>query len=64
MTCLAFRQAELALEPEHGGTTNNTVVTSLYTCWNFIPLNLWKQFQRRQNVYFLFISVLQVQPRN
>jgi hypothetical protein len=35
------------------------VITSLYNWWDFVPLNLWKQFQRRQNCYFLFISILQ-----
>ena len=38
---------------------DNTVVTALYKWYNFVPLNLYKQFQRRQNTYFLLISVMQ-----
>jgi len=39
---------------------DNTVVTALYTWYNFVPRNLYKQFQRRQNTYFLLISIMQV----
>jgi hypothetical protein len=35
------------------------VVTSQYTVHDFLFKNLWKQFHRPANVYFLFISGLQ-----
>lgn len=41
------------------GIQTNEVVTSQYTWQNFIFKNLWKQFHRPANVYFLFISGLQ-----
>ena len=39
---------------------DNRVKTSKYTLLSFIPVNLWEQFHRVANVYFLVISVLQV----
>jgi len=40
----------------------NKVCTSQYTAKNFIPKNLWMQFHRSINLYFLAIAVLQVIP--
>jgi len=48
------------LKAENNATMDNTVVTALYKWYNFVPLNLWKQFQRRQNCYFLLISIMQM----
>jgi hypothetical protein len=42
---------------------SNAVVTSKYTMWNFIPKNIYEQFRRVANIYFLIISLLQVRPR-
>lgn len=39
---------------------DNTLVTSKYTIANFIPKNIWEQFHRVANVYFLLIATLQV----
>eukprot|EP01047_Picozoa_sp_COSAG01_P010027 COSAG01_NODE_421_length_17271_cov_524.391218_1_plen_510_part_00 len=39
---------------------DNTLKTSKYTCLNFVPKNLWEQFHRVANLYFLFIGALQV----
>lgn len=41
------------------GVQTNEVITSQYTAVNFLFLNLWKQFKRPANCYFLFISCLQ-----
>ena len=38
------------------------IPTSHYTAYNFVPKNLWQQFQRVANVYFLFIGLLQLIP--
>lgn len=43
-----------------GRFCDNTIVTSKYTAWNFLPKCLFEQFRRIANVYFLVISVLQV----
>ena len=40
----------------------NTVHTTKYTPWNFIFKNLFVQFQKLANVYFLFVGVLEVVP--
>jgi hypothetical protein len=34
----------------------NCVITSQYTLWNFLPKNLWEQFQNKANIYFLLIG--------
>ncbi|KAI1285876.1 Phospholipid-transporting ATPase IH [Halotydeus destructor] len=39
---------------------NNRVVSSKYTAWNFLPKNLFEQFRRIANFYFLCIAVIQV----
>ncbi|XP_020622281.1 probable phospholipid-transporting ATPase IF isoform X1 [Orbicella faveolata] len=39
---------------------NNVIVTSKYTIWNFLPKNLFEQFRRIANFYFLCIGVIQL----
>lgn len=39
---------------------NNFVSTGKYTIFTFLPVNLFEQFQRLANAYFLFLLVLQV----
>lgn len=41
---------------------DNKVITSQYTWYNFVPLNLFIQFHDKANVYFLFIGLLQLIP--
>lgn len=38
---------------------NNYVRTAKYTWWNFIFKNLYEQFKKGQNLYFLLIAILQ-----
>ena len=39
---------------------NNFVRTAKYTVLNFVPKNLFEQFMRVANLYFLVVSILQV----
>ena len=41
---------------------SNKICTSKYTCANFIPKNIYQQFKKLANLYFLIISVLQAIP--
>jgi magnesium-transporting ATPase (P-type) len=41
---------------------NNYIKTSKYTLITFLPLNLFEQFQRLANFYFLCLLILQVIP--
>mmetsp|Transcript_42587 Transcript_42587/g.97679 ORF Transcript_42587/g.97679 Transcript_42587/m.97679 type:complete len:1123 (+) Transcript_42587:130-3498(+) len=41
---------------------SNEVITSHYTWWNFVPKNLFEQFQKPANDYFLFLMILQCLP--
>jgi len=50
-------------EDEANRFCSNTISTSLYTPYNFVFKNLFKQFTRLSNVYFLFITILQVIPQ-
>eukprot|EP00741_Cyanophora_paradoxa_P005052 tig00000851_g4894.t1 len=38
----------------------NVVKTAKYSLWNFVPKNLFEQFRRIANFYFLIISILQL----
>ncbi|XP_051828748.1 phospholipid-transporting ATPase FetA-like [Antechinus flavipes] len=42
---------------------NNAIKTSKYNFFTFLPLNLFEQFQRVANAYFLFLLVLQLIPQ-
>ncbi|XP_043913465.1 phospholipid-transporting ATPase IG isoform X2 [Protopterus annectens] len=39
---------------------SNRIVSSKYTLWNFLPKNLFEQFRRIANFYFLIIFLVQV----
>lgn len=41
---------------------DNTIKTSKYSFFNFLPINLFEQFQRLANAYFLILLFLQVWP--
>ena len=55
---------ENALSGSAGGRSevfvDNRVVSAKYTVWNFIPKNLFEQFRRIANFYFLCIAIIQV----
>uniref|UniRef100_A0A670IYH9 Phospholipid-transporting ATPase n=1 Tax=Podarcis muralis TaxID=64176 RepID=A0A670IYH9_PODMU len=42
--------------------TLNSIQTSKYNVFTFLPLNLFEQFQRVANAYFLFLLILQLIP--
>ncbi|XP_069865527.1 phospholipid-transporting ATPase FetA-like [Dipodomys merriami] len=44
------------------GYPNNAIKTSKYNVFNFLPLNLFEQFQRLANAYFLILLFLQLIP--
>ncbi|XP_029430361.1 probable phospholipid-transporting ATPase IM [Rhinatrema bivittatum] len=41
---------------------NNRIKTSKYNIITFLPINLFEQFQRVANAYFLFLLILQLIP--
>ncbi|KAM7151887.1 putative phospholipid-transporting ATPase IM isoform 4-T4 [Macrochelys suwanniensis] len=54
-----------ANDPEHNETfqyANNRIKTSKYNILTFLPVNLFEQFQRVANAYFLFLLILQLIP--
>lgn len=46
----------------HPWTVSNEIRTAKYTIFNFIPKNLFEQFRRVANVYFLILIILQGIP--
>jgi magnesium-transporting ATPase (P-type) len=47
----------------NAGYRDNSVTTSKYTAWNFVPLFLFQQFSRFANAYFLCVCILQCIPQ-
>lgn len=45
-----------------GACTTNRIRTSKYTPLTFLPVNLFQQFRRLANLYFLVVVVLQLVP--
>ncbi|XP_066584351.1 phospholipid-transporting ATPase IF-like isoform X2 [Prorops nasuta] len=43
---------------QHKFFPNNRVISSKYTIWNFIPKNLFEQFRRIANFYFLITALV------
>ncbi|XP_062516349.1 phospholipid-transporting ATPase ID-like isoform X2 [Corticium candelabrum] len=50
-------------QPEGNDYAGNRIVTSKYNILTFLPKNLFEQFQRVANVYFLFLLILQLVPQ-
>ncbi|XP_028260688.1 probable phospholipid-transporting ATPase IF isoform X3 [Parambassis ranga] len=51
--------------PQHGHYipqrfADNRIISSKYTVWNFVPKNLFEQFRRIANFYFLIIFLVQL----
>ncbi|ETE66027.1 putative phospholipid-transporting ATPase IF [Ophiophagus hannah] len=51
--------------PQHGHYVpqkfaENRIISSKYTVWNFVPKNLFEQFRRVANFYFLIIFLVQL----
>ncbi|EGR30447.1 phospholipid-translocating p-type flippase family protein, putative [Ichthyophthirius multifiliis] len=42
---------------------DNKIKTNKYTFYNFLPLNIYQQFTKLTNIYFLFIGLLQTVPQ-
>lgn len=51
-----------SIRARNEGYRDNSVKTSKYTLWNFVPLFLFMQFSRRANAYFGIICILQTIP--
>jgi phospholipid-translocating ATPase len=58
----ASRKAALIDERIGKGYIGNTIRSSRYTLWNFVPRQLFFQFSKLANAYFLIISILQMIP--
>ncbi|ORY00825.1 phospholipid-translocating P-type ATPase [Basidiobolus meristosporus CBS 931.73] len=41
---------------------SNKITTARYTLWNFLPKQLYAQFSKVANLYFLFVACLQMIP--
>eukprot|EP00002_Diphylleia_rotans_P017046 TRINITY_DN3306_c0_g2_i2.p1 TRINITY_DN3306_c0_g2~~TRINITY_DN3306_c0_g2_i2.p1 ORF type:complete len:1090 (-),score=226.20 TRINITY_DN3306_c0_g2_i2:575-3844(-) len=53
---------EILVGSRHENYSRNLVITSKYHVWDFLPRNLFEQFQRLANFYFLIIAVIQAIP--
>jgi len=49
-------------DPFNRSFCDNKIMTSKYTVLTFLPKNLFEQFSKLANVYFLFISFMQMVP--
>ncbi|KAL3668653.1 hypothetical protein V7S43_005952 [Phytophthora oleae] len=59
----AFRSVLFGSSEQSHVFPSNAVKTAIYTPYNFLPKNSFKQFTRFSNVYFLVITVLQLLPQ-
>ncbi|GAA50220.1 phospholipid-translocating ATPase [Clonorchis sinensis] len=60
-TTVHFDEQGQAFNP-NAQFANNRIRTTKYSVWTFLPLNLWEQFHRLANVYFVFILILNFMP--
>ena len=45
---------------QHAGFCDNSIRTAKYSRYNFVPRNLFEQFRRVANMYFLLLSILMI----
>lgn len=48
--------------PHSKHNRNNAIKTTKYSIWSFIPKNLFEQFHRFANIYFLAVVILNLIP--
>jgi phospholipid-translocating ATPase len=53
---------ELLKNTHFRNNRGNCIKTTKYTVWSFLPKNLFEQFHRFANIYFLFIVCLNWMP--
>ena len=58
----AVRQEPLIDERRDGPFIDNTVTSSRYTPYSFLPKQLYAQFSKIANFYFLIVSIMQMIP--
>ncbi|KAK5006178.1 hypothetical protein LTR28_006805, partial [Elasticomyces elasticus] len=58
----AFRKRPLTDERTRRSYVHNTIRSSRYTAYNFVPRQLFAQFSKLANFYFLCVSILQMIP--
>ncbi|KAJ9665679.1 drs2 neo1 protein [Coniosporium apollinis] len=58
----ATRKTALTDERTGKSYVGNSIRSSRYTAWNFLPRQLFAQFSKLANFYFLCISILQMIP--
>lgn len=58
----ASRKQPLIDERTGRAYIDNTIRSSKYTVWNFLPRQLFAQFSKLANFYFLSVSILQMIP--
>jgi len=57
-----FRDTPLIDERTGQPYINNGIRSSRYNIWNFLPCQLWFQFSKIANLFFLIIGILQLIP--
>mmetsp|Transcript_91190 Transcript_91190/g.162391 ORF Transcript_91190/g.162391 Transcript_91190/m.162391 type:complete len:1119 (+) Transcript_91190:76-3432(+) len=60
---MASHFRNVTFNQQDASIVDNKVVTAHYTAANFVPKNLMEQFSKAANLYFLFLSGLQVTPK-
>ncbi|KAF1815463.1 phospholipid-translocating P-type ATPase [Eremomyces bilateralis CBS 781.70] len=58
----AFRKRARVDERTGREYVGNTIRSTRYTAWNFVPRQLFAQFSKLANFYFLSVSILQMIP--
>lgn len=57
-----YQTEEILRRTQCKSNRGNSIKTTKYTIWSFIPKNLFEQFHRFANIYFLFIVCLNWMP--
>ena len=57
VTPLKFHQFKIGIQNKN--LNDNKIQTNKYTILTFLPLNLFEQFSKLANIYFLMIAILQ-----
>ena len=56
------RRIDFGGSAQHHHFPSNYVSTTRYKIWTIVPLNLFEQFHRFANIWFLIVSILQMLP--